>query len=117
MTPDRPNAEGETAGYVQAWVDRQGQRDEDLLTRLGMLDPTAVKRSRALAVLGLDEDHDPTTVQYLAARLRGQVRRGDGLSPEDMERLLAAETLNGENTEVSRAVLEFAERHGIAFDL
>jgi hypothetical protein len=81
------------------------RRDEDTVAHLfGETD--ALARARAVEVLGTD---DEIVARMTAADLRGRVRRTGTLSPEDAERLVAAEILLGTRTEIGREVERLIE--------
>lgn len=83
-------------------VARQGERDEETIAALTGTTEDLLRR-RAAAMIGTD---DPHAAGLIAGRLRVEVRRSGRISPEDAERLLAAEAVEGRRTEIGREVEE-----------
>lgn len=101
-----------TEAFV-AHAARQARRDEDLLARVaGTTDD--LRRSRAVKILGSDSAE---TAAIRAAILRRKARQTGALTPDEIERLLAAETLAGESTEIAREAEAVALAAGVVFDL
>lgn len=86
------------AEALVAYLTRQGERDEDAVAALAGTGEE-LRRARAVTLLGVST---PVAAGIIGSGLRGKARHTGTLTPEEAERLVAAEIVEGQRTEIGR---------------